>query len=667
MNFKLITTFVFIFSILLIASNVFAVDCTADNVGEQWTTDDETCVCEETVETNSDGTVETNYGSLCAITAVSDVTDSAEITSADIDETSCKEDIKNINTEIRSITKSHAVIIKKIRELTNHKNTLKQLTNRYRMCVHRINSAGMTNSPMSGNLTFYNNVQEAATLSTADVQIESTYVDSSTTEVDDQAFDNIEIESRAFLESISSEVSDVEAGTDVKPTCADVKQKINENKEKIRLVLTELKTYKEEHEADLIKVRELIQKRNKLFKECYPKATYDIKENCVVPQSLLDKKVEYENKLNTIKENIVGVTEETSDSDQITTEYKKYKLEYNLINKKISTIRKECTHRATIAKDVKNICDEKMEILNRKKELSRDLEDAVDEEKIYELKRQLSYLNDKFNKVVCVNVTETVMTDTEISSQGKPPIHANAVEACTKNLMEKDQVSEDMAAYACKQKFNQEDSTYKKRIKALETKIKVQNTKIKSLEQIMKNIRNQYKETTSEDRKKFIEDNAEDILNDTVAKIEQKVAEVETTIEEIEMSDMIDEKRTEVISKLNQRIAHLDLAKENIQTAETVDDFKKHITKAKEYDLKAKKERIISLLQKDLSKLDLIIDKYFTEHTDYELLKSNVDELDSEFSLIDADTVSSDEVESIRNKYNELKNKLKTYAGGANE
>ncbi|MEI8364668.1 MAG: hypothetical protein WCF78_04410, partial [archaeon] len=209
-----------------------------------------------------------------------------------------------------------------------------------------------------------------------------------------------------------------------------------------------------------------------------------------------------------------------------------------------------------------------------------------------------------------------------------------------------------------------ESQGYQERLLALEKKIQEQQTIITNLKSKISDIQDKLNNATPEEKAKFIEDNASDIKSDTIAKIDKKIESLKRLIENIDSSDLDETKKAEMIDSINNNIASLEMQKSNIENAETTDELKSYLTEARTADNLANKDVIISSLKNQTLELEIIIDKYFATNVDYQNLVTEINALKEKVSLLSSES-TNEEVNSIKDEYKALRDKVKSIAQGS--
>jgi len=696
MNYKKLIPIFIIFSLTLLFSQVYAEECNIDTgpAGATWIREDgSSCICQETISTDANGTEVINYLSICSIKAssspggkvpmeyeqrakqeiqnsgISQNRDTAVATN-NVD-SACREDIDRLNLNIKELNLENNGYIKdRLNNIRQARQKIDSLLNEYKDCrLIRIKNQSRPNSVITGNLTLADSTVMSDVSSTDSLtSITMPSSDSTMTTADDSeilSLDKIEEENTEYIDSIQEKVN-TELNSDFNLT-ENCKEKLNLVKEQINIIKDNkdlLKTYKEENKKKLERLKELIKQRNEKLKDCFgfKEENFD----CKVPEELIKRLKELDELRNRLKEDLASDSE-TSSLDSTKDEYTRVKEEYLALSEKIKTIKSDCITRQNTTR-IENICTEKTDILKKMDELKSAIELTTSDKGAYELKTKLEYLNKKYNNVVCLETvsSSSVAPSTSQDTLTIPVIdqkdNAN-IDVCVNNFVNKAGIEEDVARFACQKKYSLENKGYTDRVSELESKIRAQQQVIDNLKSKIKDIQERINNATPEERAKFIQDNSADIKEDTLAKIDKRIESLKKLIENIENSEMIETNKTDRIDSINTRIANLEMLKTNITNAETTDELKTYIQEARVAEVLANREFIISSLKNQIVQLDKIITTYLASNSDYQAIKAEVDSLNTKLSEVSEDS-SNQDLENIKDEYFTLKEKVKSLAKG---
>ncbi len=682
MNYKKLIPLFIIFSFTFLFSQVYAVnDCNSQTgpAGITWVGEDgASCTCQETISTDENGSEIISYMGICAYSQggsstetvppepdMTRVPDTSRTGTIEPINSECSIEIKELNLKIQELNNPHTDYVKeRLINIRQARQRIDNLFQAYKECKwQKFENHTTQNSTMTGRLVLVDPVSSTSTSPIVSVDSMTSITmpigaedEKSINDSEILSVETIETENSNYMDSIQGRI-DTELNDDLNLS-EDCKEKLSLIKEQIEIIkqnIAELKKFREDNKETLVQLKELIAQRNEKLKNCF-----GIKENnfnCKVPEELINKFKELDKQRNILKEALVSSSESTA-TQLNQEEYRKVKEEYFAISQKIAAIKNDCVTRQNLTK-VENICQEKTDILRKMDDLRKDMETSTSDQANYELKIKLDYLNKKYLNVVCAQPTTSSAVSgnkSEVQAQGIVNI-----DTCVNNLIDKAGIEEDVAKFACQNKFSQENQSYKDRLVELESKIQAQQQVINNLRSKIEGIQDRINNSNPGEKDLFIQENAVDIKSDTVAKIDKKIESLNKLIENIDNSEMVEATKTKQVDSINTKIANLDMLKTNIINSETTDELKNYIKDARIADNLANKEFIVSSLKKQTTELERIITTYLGDNNEYNYLKTEIDSLNSKISEITNESTNQ-EINSIKEQYSALKEKVKSLA-----
>lgn len=428
-----------------------------------------------------------------------------------------------------------------------------------------------------------------------------------------------------FLERYIITIESILERDHLNDNCLDKKEKIIVLKSEVSNLLDQLKTLKENNQENFLKLEQLIEERRKIILSCRSEIVPS-NFNCEDEIYALEtRKIEFLKESEILKREIDALILEENRFDEnfllLREKYSNLRERIMVLDRQIETIKNQCVNRNRIFErdfiDLE-LCPEQKSILERIEILKKKLLDENNTEEIYRIRRDINFLEERYQTVVCIDSEDDLKRREEI-------------------ILE--------------------------RVRVIETDIEDRNSQINILRPEVENIRARVSEIAREEREVIIFEKSDVILSDTYLKLDSRILNLQKTIENIEKSNMREEVKERNLSLLNQNIASLEYLKDNVLNVEYKSEFSNVLSQAREKDILSRKSRNTVILQSNIENMYSLLNKYFLNNSDYDLLKEKLEQIDEKSKKINLESIDSDDFLEVKEEFDLFKENLRRYYG----